>query len=82
MGFDLDDEELDATLRLHNLLNKKQQEEHKKLKELKLELKDLDKRYYMLNMKDHWDSEDYKYSDELIQKMGEIKKDIDKIEKK
>lgn len=82
MAFDLDDEELDATRRLHNLLNKKQKEETARYEELKKELKDYQEREFSLKMKDHWDSSDYKLSDEIYEKIREIKKSIDKIEKK
>lgn len=36
-------------------------------------LKELEHRYFMLEMQDTWDSSDYRYADELKQKIKELK---------
>lgn len=36
-------------------------------------LKQLEYKYYLLEMQDHWESEDYKYADELKEKIKEVK---------
>ena len=37
-------------------------------------LEQLEHKYFLLEMQDHWDSEDYKYADELKEKIKEAKK--------
>ena len=36
-------------------------------------LEQLEHKYFLLEMQDHWDSEDYKYADELKEKIKEVK---------
>lgn len=36
-------------------------------------LEQLEKKYFMLQMCDHWDSSDYKYAEELRQKIKELR---------
>lgn len=36
-------------------------------------LEELEQRYFMLQMQDVWDSSDYRYADELRQKINELK---------
>lgn len=36
-------------------------------------LEELEQRYFMLQMQDAWDSSDYRYADELRQKINELK---------
>lgn len=38
-------------------------------------LEELEHKYFMLQMQDHWDSEDYRYADELRQKIKKIKEE-------
>ena len=38
-------------------------------------LEELEHKYFMLQMQDHWDSSDYKYAEELREKMKKVKKD-------
>lgn len=40
------------------------------------ELEELERKYFLLEMQDHWDSEDYKYAEELREKIKRIKGDI------
>ena len=51
-----------------------------KLDELNKELCEYEDRYFMLQMCDHWSSEDYRYSDELRSKINSIKDEIKKLE--
>lgn len=37
-------------------------------------LEQLEDKYFLLKMQDHWESEDYKYADELKEKIKEAKK--------
>lgn len=39
------------------------------------ELEELERKYFLLEMQDHWDSEDYKYAEELREKIKRIKGD-------
>jgi len=50
----------------------------KSLEELKLKLKDLENKDFMLEMIDTWTSEDYRYSDEIHQQIMAVKKEIEK----
>lgn len=36
-------------------------------------LEDLEYKYFMLQMQDHWDSEDYRYADELREEIKKLK---------
>lgn len=38
-------------------------------------LEELEQRYFMLQMQDCWDSSDYKYADELRQKINQLKEE-------
>lgn len=40
------------------------------------EIEELEKRYFDLQMCDHWDSSDYKYAAELREKIKELKGEI------
>lgn len=44
----------------------------------KEELEDLENKYFMLQMCDHWSSDDYRYSDELYSKIMKLKSEISK----
>lgn len=68
MGHDLDDVELKAT---RNMFQKDQRKELEKLRE----------RLFMLKMQDHWDFSDFQYEMELVNKIRELEKAIDKEEK-
>ena len=37
------------------------------------ELEKLEHKYFLLEMQDHWDSEDYKYANELKEKIKKLK---------
>ena len=37
------------------------------------ELEQLEHKYFLLEMQDHWDSEDYKYANELKEKIKKLK---------
>lgn len=37
-------------------------------------LEQLEHKYHLLEMQDHWDSEDYKYANELKEKIKETRK--------
>ena len=39
------------------------------------ELEELERKYFLLEMQDHWDSSDYKYAEELREKIKRIKGD-------
>ena len=39
-------------------------------------LEELEEDYFMLNMQDTWDSSDYRYADELKEKIKKIKEEI------
>lgn len=43
------------------------------MKDLLEELEDLEQRYFILNMKDHWNSNDYRYAEKLREQIKEIK---------
>ena len=43
------------------------------------ELEKLESQYFMLQMKDTWDSSDYRFADELKEKIKNIKNNVDKI---
>ena len=36
-------------------------------------LENLENRYFMLQMQDHWDSSDYRYAEELREKINKLK---------
>lgn len=38
-------------------------------------LEELEHKYFMLEMQDHWDSEDYRYADELREKIRNLKEE-------
>ena len=38
-------------------------------------LEELEHKYFMLQMQDHWDSSDYKYAEELREKIKKVKAD-------
>lgn len=40
-------------------------------------LEELEERYFMLEMSDTWDSSDYKYADELREKIRKLKEEND-----
>lgn len=40
------------------------------------ELKELEKKYFMLQMQDTWDDSDYRYADELKTKIRKLKKEV------
>lgn len=48
----------------------------KGLLKLKKELEELEEREFMLKMCDHWSSSDYRYHDELLDKINSKKKEI------
>lgn len=48
----------------------------KSKKELEKELEELEQKEFMLQMVDHWSSEDYRYHDELCEKIRKIKQKI------
>lgn len=50
------------------------------MEELKKKLKDIEEREFYLKMQDHWDSEDFKLSDELHQESMKLKKQIEEME--
>ena len=50
-----------------------------KLEELKKELEDLEHKEFMLQMIDHWTQEDYRYDNELHQKIMKVKKEIEEV---
>lgn len=37
------------------------------------ELEQLEHKYFLLEMQDHWDSNDYRYADELKEKIKKLK---------
>ncbi len=39
-------------------------------------LEELEHKYFMLQMQDHWDSSDYRYADELREKIRKLKEEI------
>lgn len=51
------------------------------LEELENQLKELKHKEFMLNMCDHWDNSDFRYSQELNRKIIDIKKRIEKLKK-
>ena len=63
-------------LRLQNRLYQK----NRFLAEYKEDLEQLESDEFMLKMADHWESDDFRYSDELHRKMMEVKKKIKKEE--
>lgn len=50
-----------------------------KLSELKKKLEDLEHREFMVQMIDHWTQEDYRYDNELHQKIMKVKKEIEEV---
>lgn len=40
------------------------------------ELEKLEQKYFLLQMQDHWDSADYKYAEELREKIKRCKSEI------
>lgn len=63
---DLDDQELEATKRI---LKKTKEEELEKLRT----------QLFMLKMQDHWDADDYKFEDEILQEIKKLTNSVDKI---
>ena len=51
-----------------------------KLDELSEKLYKYEYKYFILQMCDHWDSNDYRYADELRSKIKSIKSKIKKLE--
>lgn len=49
----------------------------KTIEELKKELKELKEKEFMLQMCDHWSSDDYKYDRELNEKIRKLEKEIE-----
>lgn len=49
------------------------------LEELENQLKELKHKEFMLNMCDHWDNSDFRYSQELNSKIIEVKKKIEEL---
>ena len=39
-------------------------------------LEELEHKYFMLEMQDNWDSSDYRYADELREKIRKLKEEI------
>ena len=39
-------------------------------------LEELEYKYFMLQMQDYWDSSDYRYADELREKIRKLKEEI------
>ena len=39
-------------------------------------LEELEHQYFMLKMQDHWDSSDYRYADELREKIRKLKEEM------
>lgn len=52
----------------------------KSKEELQTELEDLEQKEFMLQMIDRWSSEDYRYYDELHDKIRNVKKEMIKYE--
>ena len=52
------------------------------MKELYEQLEDLEQKYFILNMQDHWDSTDYRYADKLKQQIREVKEKITNEQKR
>ena len=46
------------------------------MEKLKQELEELKEKQFLLQMCDHWSSEDYRYSNELHQKIREIEEKL------
>lgn len=38
-------------------------------------IEELEHRYFILKMQDHWESEDYRYADELKEKIRKLKEE-------
>lgn len=38
-------------------------------------LEQLEEKYFLLEMQDHWDSNDYKYADELREKIKKLRRE-------
>lgn len=49
------------------------------LEEKKKELESLKYKYFMLQMCDHWDSSDYKYSNELHQRIMKLENELGEV---
>ena len=49
----------------------------KTIEELKKELEELKEKKFMLQMCDHWSSDDYKYDRELTEKIRKLEKEIE-----
>lgn len=58
------------------------EEIEQKLEELKKELADVKDRIFRLNLVDHWDFEDSRYSSQLGNRLGEITREIKELEGK
>ena len=43
-------------------------------------IQELEQEYFYLEMKDHWDAEDYKYAAKLKEKINEIRKELKEFE--
>ena len=49
------------------------------ISELKKKLEELKHKEFMLQMIDHWTQEDYRYDNELHQKIMKVKKEIEEV---
>lgn len=45
--------------------------------ELENKLEDLEQKYFILNMQDKWNAEDYKFADELKDKIKKVKEEME-----
>lgn len=52
-----------------------------KLIKLKKELEELEHKEFMVQMIDHWSTEDYRYDRELHEKIMKVKKEIEEVKK-
>ena len=50
-----------------------------RLEELEEKLKDLEHREFMVQMIDHWSTEDYRYDRELHEEIMKVKKEIEEV---
>ena len=50
------------------------------MNEKQKELEELESQYFILNMKDIWDSSDHRFANELIKKIKKVKEEIKKNE--
>ena len=50
-----------------------------RLEELEKELEELEHKEFMVQMINHWSAEDYRYDDELHEKIMKVKKEMEEI---